>query len=235
MRLDLVQIVRPLRLAVTIAALWTAASAATAADMPLTDGAGCGPVRAVTDLGGLLDYRLRNIDGRVISGLAQVDRFHTEPAQRALAANLRDHSVMADLDFTLKYSPNHQVALRMLVAYERAGGQIYEYSEFPCYFFWARQFASGDAPVLQLEALREWKTGRSERAEELYKQALAIEPDSAELNYHAGLFYFSKKNYAAAREHARTAYAAGYPLPGLRLMLQRAGQWGDPAVPATKP
>ena len=46
---------------------------------------------------------------------------------------------------------------------------------------------------------------------------------SAELENALGLAYCDKKQYEQAREHARKAYALGYPLPGLRDKLAKAG------------
>jgi tetratricopeptide (TPR) repeat protein len=46
---------------------------------------------------------------------------------------------------------------------------------------------------------------------------------SAEINYFLGLVLVDLKDYAAAREYARKAYTLGYPLPGLRDKLARAG------------
>jgi tetratricopeptide (TPR) repeat protein len=46
---------------------------------------------------------------------------------------------------------------------------------------------------------------------------------SAEINYFLGLVLVDLKDYAGAREYARKAYTLGYPLPGLRDKLARAG------------
>jgi hypothetical protein len=55
----------------------------------------------------------------------------------------------------------------------------------------------------------------------------ATEHKSAELNYLLGLVQFDLKDYTAAREAAKNAYALGYPLPGLKRKLAAAGQWAD--------
>jgi tetratricopeptide (TPR) repeat protein len=46
---------------------------------------------------------------------------------------------------------------------------------------------------------------------------------SPELKYFLGLVLFDMKDYEGARENARLAYELGYPLPGLRDKLARAG------------
>jgi tetratricopeptide (TPR) repeat protein len=51
----------------------------------------------------------------------------------------------------------------------------------------------------------------------------ATQGSSAELEYALGLAYFDSDQFEKAREHARRAYALGYPLPNLRDKLTRAG------------
>lgn len=51
----------------------------------------------------------------------------------------------------------------------------------------------------------------------------ATEGKSAELENALGLAYFQQKSYPKALDHARKAYSLGYPLPGLRDKLAKAG------------
>lgn len=51
----------------------------------------------------------------------------------------------------------------------------------------------------------------------------ATEGNSAEVEYFLGLTCADLKDYTCAVEHARRAYALGYPLPGLRSKLKAAG------------
>lgn len=51
----------------------------------------------------------------------------------------------------------------------------------------------------------------------------ATEGNSAEVHYFLGLTCADLGDYTCAVEHARLAYALGYPLPGLRSKLQAAG------------
>jgi len=51
----------------------------------------------------------------------------------------------------------------------------------------------------------------------------ALEQKSPELHYALGLLLVDLKEYELAQEHARQAYESGYPLPGLRERLARAG------------
>jgi hypothetical protein len=51
----------------------------------------------------------------------------------------------------------------------------------------------------------------------------ALDGRSAELHYVLGLVLVELGDYPGATQHARTAYDMGYPLPGLRDRLARAG------------
>jgi tetratricopeptide (TPR) repeat protein len=69
------------------------------------------------------------------------------------------------------------------------------------------------------------RRGEPQAALEKYDRALELQPDSAEVNYNAGLAYFDVKKYERAKELATKAYSMGYPLPGLRNKLARVGHW----------
>jgi hypothetical protein len=58
---------------------------------------------------------------------------------------------------------------------------------------------------------------------------------SAEVQYNLGLINLELGNTEGARANARTAYALGYPLPGLKNLLRKKGEWNgedDRAVEA---
>jgi Tfp pilus assembly protein PilF len=92
-----------------------------------------------------------------------------------------------------------------------------------CFFARARQFAPDDVQVILMQAYYHWKKGDTNGAISLYEAALSIDPDSVDAHYNLGLMYVSQGDYAKASEQARLAYAAGYPLPGLREKLAAAG------------
>jgi tetratricopeptide (TPR) repeat protein len=64
---------------------------------------------------------------------------------------------------------------------------------------------------------------REESLETLLAGSAATQGSSAELENALGLAYFDGKQFEKAREHARRAYALGYPLPSLRDKLAEAG------------
>jgi tetratricopeptide (TPR) repeat protein len=56
-----------------------------------------------------------------------------------------------------------------------------------------------------------------------YEQAEMLGLDSAELYYNLGLLYLDMKDLKQAKTYADKAYDQGYPLPGLKNRLERAG------------
>lgn len=70
------------------------------------------------------------------------------------------------------------------------------------------------------------KEGNLSGAIELLEDARSYQDQpSAELSYMLGLYYLDAGRYEQARESATVAYRLGYPLPGLKNRLARAGHW----------
>jgi len=183
---------------------------------------GCGDFRGV-DLGHI-DYRLRSSSPDVAKGVKDLDNYHTTPARNELMkARPHAQTVVSNLDFSLRHSPNHHEALRLLVKYELDGGNLAGYPSSRCYLDWAHRYAPDDPTVLQYGGIYFWKKGDVPRAEAWFLKSLEFQPDSADANYNLGLMYFDQKDMEKARKYARQAYAAGFPLPGLRDKLARAG------------
>ena len=90
--------------------------------------------------------------------------------------------------------------------------------------------APTDAAVRLLQGIYFMKVNRPEDTRTSLKVALDLEPDSAEINYNAGLVYVDLREYDSALRHARRAYELGYPLPGLRNKLKRLGAWEEKQV-----
>lgn len=144
----------------------------------------------------------------------------------------RDRCNLAnDIDYTLRQYPNHYRALATMVNYHLRG---YDKTLRPmrytptCYFDRAFRWRPGDPVLHMIFGHYLHKIGKSEQALQQYKEALALAPNSSEVNYNLGLLYAQMEEYALAREYAQKAYSAGFPLPGLRSILQRAGEWEEP-------
>jgi tetratricopeptide (TPR) repeat protein len=134
---------------------------------------------------------------------------------------------MADLDFLLRHWPNHLPGLEALIQYDLGGGRAYEFAPAYCYLEQARAFVPDDPGVLLHEGYYFWKKKNNERAIEAYEAALAVDPKSADAHYSLGLLYYESGEYDKAVIHARAAYDAGYPLPGLKRKLVQAGHWAE--------
>lgn len=81
------------------------------------------------------------------------------------------------------------------------------------------------APNYSLAFLVLRDAGRDEEAENvLIEGNEATNGRSAEINYFLGLLYADSGELDSAVEHARIAYQLGYPLPGLKLKLERSGR-----------
>lgn len=140
----------------------------------------------------------------------------------------------SEIDYTLRAYPNHH---RALMAASRLA--IRDKTERPkgfrtsidCYFKLGMEFKSDDSFVPLIYGIHLSKTGRMSEAIQYFDKAKALGDDSASLHYNLGLAYFQAKRYPEALESAHKAYAAGFPLAGLKNMLVRSGHWKDP-VPA---
>jgi tetratricopeptide (TPR) repeat protein len=172
----------------------------------------------------------------VKKGVWDLDHYHTTPAINEMATGSLYRSIMGNLDFSLRHSPNHHLALQTLIRYDRAGGKPWDFAAPECYLHWAQEFTPDDAEVWILGGYYFWTKKQLDRSEALYKHALELQPDSADAHYNLGLLYAQMQDYGRALEHAHAAYGAGYPLQGLRKILERAGKWRDPpsdAAPAS--
>jgi tetratricopeptide (TPR) repeat protein len=135
--------------------------------------------------------------------------------------------VMPDIDFTLQRWPNHMDAIRALITYDTSGGNMKGRVPTDCYLLHAREFAPDDYDVVFASAFYHQRKHQRDRARVEYEEALRLNPDLTEAHYNLGLLFAEMSNYDKAREHAIAAYERGYPLPGLRKQLERAGQWKE--------
>lgn len=135
--------------------------------------------------------------------------------------------LLADIDYTLRAIPNYHRALASVARYHRQVNIAAEdrdmYYTPDCYFKRAIYFTPKDVTARMLFAMHLHLTGRLNDSYNQYQQAIAIAPDYAELNYNLGLLLVDLKNYDEALESAKKAYAAGYPLQGLKNKLLNAG------------
>lgn len=188
----------------------------------------CGSVTSTDST--LNDYRSRDFDPVLRRSVADIKRNHYDPASARMAEHEFSRRVMADIHFLLRGWPNHYPALQLLIQYDLAGGKPYEFPTPACYFTRAREYVPDDVNVLLAEGYFYWKKRDLTLATESYAEAVRLDPDSAAAHYNLGLVLFDAGQYGKALAEAHAAYAEGYPLPGLRNKLERAGEWKDAAA-----
>jgi tetratricopeptide (TPR) repeat protein len=137
-------------------------------------------------------------------------------------------SMGADLDFVLRYIPNHPRALASLSRlalnennFKPSGASI----PVECHFLRALAFAPDDPAVLTIYGAFLARTDRPKEALARLKEAEKLDAQNAMLQYNLGLVLVDLGDYPAARNYAEKAYAQGISLPGLRERLQQKGHW----------
>ena len=173
---------------------------------------------------GPFDYTQR---GRYAEQLRTVKSHHFNSNVESLTRGQTTMLPYGDLAYTLRAWPNHHRALNSISRYQLKANRKNQALEIPaeCWFQRAILYSPKDATTYMLYGIYLQKAGKAAMAKEQYQAALAIDPDNIEANYNYGLLLVTLKEYEAARKHAKNAYDAGFPLPGLRNQLTRAGQW----------
>jgi tetratricopeptide (TPR) repeat protein len=135
-----------------------------------------------------------------------------------------------DIDYTLRAFPNHPGALMSMVRLgekeKTAKPHLSRYT-VECWLYRAVRFRNDDATVKMIYASFLAKRGSNAEALKQLNEAVQLGEDSANLHYNIGLIYFNLGKYDEALNHAHIAYQAGFPLPGLRDKLKRAGKWRE--------
>jgi len=174
---------------------------------------------------GKRDYRARFSSEEWKNDFRDFETYHMSRAERNMAPGGRAVDVMENFHFVLRRSPNHQRAMELMIKWSSAGGHDERFAKPSCFFVWGTEFVPDDPVVWRLGGLYFWKTGDVRRAQHWWEEAVRIDPESADAHYSLGLLYFDAGNFESSRKHARAAYEAGYPLPGLRNKLEAVGQW----------
>jgi tetratricopeptide (TPR) repeat protein len=184
---------------------------------------------------GSLETHFGPFDYRVAKDkLPIVERYHFPPELERLSATAANPG--GNLAYTLRAFPNHHRALLTTVNYGQQNR-----SERPqnlpftveCFMLRAEAFAPDDAMVKLIAGIYYLKRDRAKEAIERLEAADQLGGANPNLFYNLGLAYLEVGESEKSLENAHKAYAAGFPLPGLRNRLKRAGVWRD-APPATQ-
>jgi len=165
--------------------------------------------------------------------LGVVEAFHFTPEVAGLIKG-KSGSLGGDLDYTLRAFPNHTRALMAMVqlgSREKSARVSGAHYSVECYFQRAVRFRGDDGMVKMIYANYLVRIGRGKEALKQLEDAESLNDDDTSLNYNMGLVHFELKNFDKALFYAHRAYTAGFPLPGLRDKLKRAGKWRDSVSP----
>ncbi|HKU15962.1 MAG TPA: hypothetical protein VJQ52_16325 [Steroidobacteraceae bacterium] len=199
------------------------AAALLQAGVALADEATCGSLKNAY---GPFDYRS---DFNRKNKIPIVEGAHFQPEVEALQMGgpiyYSHRDLIGGLDYTLRAIPNHHRALSALARYALRGWETDPYRTADCYFDRAIRFTPDDAQVRMIYGSYLHRKKDLKGALEQYTVARELLPGSVELAYNFGLLYLDMGDKQKAREEAVQAYSGGYPLPGLRDKLARAGLW----------
>ncbi len=177
---------------------------------------------------GPFDYRVTPIDRKQL-----VEGAHfTREVELLIRGNASGKDPLGDISYTLRVFPNHPRALKSIMEYgitkktDNPSG-----SRWPiwCYFDRAIRFQPDDAQVRMLYGLYLQRKGKFREALLQLDEAQKLAGENANIHYNIGLIYLDLGEFEEALDHAHRAYALGFPLPGLRNRLKRAGKWREPA------
>jgi hypothetical protein len=154
--------------------------------------------------------------------LRSVERFHVIRAESEIRSKYYVPA-RADLDFALRYFPNHPQGLLLMVQL------CSEYKQQACDLdlIFERAIAVNPdvAGTYTTQGVYLHRVKRYSDSIKSYQRALELDPDSMNAHYNIALAYLELKDYKRANEHAQRAYALGAPVPGLRERLNHLGQW----------
>ncbi len=176
---------------------------------------------------GPIDYRSATPSDKRL-----VEFAHFTPAVEQLKAGKSSY-LADDLSYTLRVFPNHPRALwsmTKLAMREKTEKPAHSQYSVHCWFDRAIRFRPEDPNVRMIYGVYLINKGKSREAVEHLEIAASYEKDNANLNYNIGLAYFDLKQYDQSLDFAHRAYSLGFPLPGLKNKLVRAGKWREPTI-----
>ncbi|HNI82119.1 MAG TPA: hypothetical protein PLX21_09355 [Rhodocyclaceae bacterium] len=188
----------------------------------------CQPVPALEF--GPYDYRVAPPDK-----LLRVENYHFDTGVESLTKGKSSAYVGHDLEFTLRYFPNHFRALNAMVKLglkQKTPTPTGTTETVDCWVSRAIQFRPDDGLMYLINGLWLVQRGMKAEAAEQMAKARELQVDSANYQYNLGLGLLMVDKPQQALEAAHKAYALGHPLPGLRNKLQRIGAWRPQPEPA---
>ena len=159
--------------------------------------------------------------------IRQVEGFHFDADTESLIRGITG-SVGGDIDFLVRYSPNHHRGLAALVRLalkDKTPQPRLVKIPVECYLLRALEFAPSDVEVMKIYATYLSRLGRNAESLAMFERAEKLVPDDAVIAYNMGLLLTEKRDFERARMYAKKAYEGGIQFPGLRDKLAKQGQW----------
>lgn len=172
---------------------------------------------------GVYDYYAAGATPQTAELLKNVEQFHIGPGRERMKKKSYQ-GAMQDFEFILNYFPNHPTALALVSDVCDLHWKSPQCDPGP-YFEKALRINPGASQTYVIYGLHLQRRNTVDRAIDAYLNAIELNPASMNAHYNVGLAYFDLKRFDLANLHAQAAYALGYPLPGLRDKLTKAGQW----------
>jgi tetratricopeptide (TPR) repeat protein len=219
-------ITQPTPLLVASALVWPLLAMSQVQAVPGAEPANaCGPIYIKHF--GPYDYRTERF-----GQLQKVEDFHFTPEVEAGLRGKNTAMLGADIDYTLKASPNHHRALitvsrvTALAKTNRINGM-----EWPvaCYFDRAIRYRPDDNVVRMLYAQFLNDRKRTKDAVAQLDAALQSAGDNPFTHYNLGLLYFETGEFGKSLAQAHKALDYGFPRQDLAEKLKARGMWKDPA------
>jgi tetratricopeptide (TPR) repeat protein len=157
-----------------------------------------------------------------------VESFHFNPGTEQLKNGFGTGYPAGDIAYTLHVFPNHPRALMAMARLglrDKTPKPKWAAFSVECYFDRAMRFRPDDYNVYLVYGIYLMDLGKTQDAVTQLEHAAELSGENANVHYNLGLAYFALKNYEKALDQAHRAYALGFPLPGLRAKLEKAGKW----------
>lgn len=179
---------------------------------------------------GPFDYRAATVDEKVLVEGAHFD-IHYQGYKLGKTKIKTGRSVIetpaAGFGYTLWAFPNHHLALTAIedLGYRWKADRLPELPlRVHCYFKRAVKFVPDDGLVRALYGYYYARRGKAVDAKNHLVEALRLQPDGLNVLVYVANAYLELNQLDLAAEYARRAYAAGYPLPGLRQRIEKTGR-----------
>ena len=138
-------------------------------------------------------------------------------------------TIAGDLQYVLNWFPNSPEALDLVSRLDQAIKKGRKpraaamHSTVDCYFQRALVINDQQPETYFIWGLHHIRSGHYREAKLKFESAKVLGARGSNFNYHYGLLHMKAGEYEEALKYGKLAYAQGFPLPGLRKMLEAKG------------